>query len=97
LKYILTREVGTSHSALSEGELKRSCERLSWEGVLEVISEKKRELEFVEKVLEDSELPPEVRLYFEEVVREAPDQNIRLLAALRSKESSEKGRQELTR
>jgi hypothetical protein len=51
LKYLLTREVGTSHSALSEGELKRSCERLSWEGVLEVISEKKRELELVEKVL----------------------------------------------
>jgi hypothetical protein len=28
-----------------------SCEGLSWEGVLEVISEKKRELELVEKVL----------------------------------------------
>ena len=61
--------------------------------MLEVISGKKCELEFVKWVLEDPERPPEVRLYFEEVVREAPD----LLAASRSKESSEKGRQELTR
>jgi len=65
--------------------------------VLEVISEKKRELEFVERALEEPNLPPEVRMYFEEVVREAPDQNIRLLAAARSKESSERRRQELTR
>jgi hypothetical protein len=60
---ILTRQVGTSYSALSEGEL-------------EVISEKKRELAFVERVLEDPELPPEVRLYFEEVVRQAPETRI---------------------
>jgi hypothetical protein len=67
------------------------------ERVLEIISEKKREIEFVERALEDPELPPEVRLYFEEVVKEAPDLNIRLLLALRSEASSEKGRQELTR
>ena len=65
--------------------------------MLEVISEKRRELEFVERALEEPNLPPEVRMYFEEVVREAPDQNIRLLAAARSKESSERRRQELTR
>jgi hypothetical protein len=65
--------------------------------VLEVISEKKRELEFVERVLEDPELPPEVRLFFKEVLRLDADQHIRLLAALRSEASSEERRQELTR
>jgi hypothetical protein len=94
---ILTRQVGTSYSALSEGELKRNCEGLSWEGVLEIISEEKREIEFVERALEDPELPPEVRLFFEEVLRLGPDENIRLLLALRSEASSEERRQELTR
>jgi transcriptional regulator with XRE-family HTH domain len=98
LEFILAREVGTSYAALSEGELKSHCEGLSLEGVLEVISEKKRELEFVERALEDLKLPPEVRMFFEEVLRLAPDdENIRLLAALRSEASSEERRQELTR
>jgi hypothetical protein len=67
------------------------------ERVLEIISEKKREIEFVERALEDPKLPPEVRLYFEEVLRLDADQNIRLLAALRSEAGSEERRQELTR
>lgn len=79
-KYLLTREVGTSYSALSEGELKRHCEGLSWEGVLEVISAKRRELQFLERALEDPDLPTEVRLFFEEVFRGAPDQDLRVLA-----------------
>jgi transcriptional regulator with XRE-family HTH domain len=98
LQYILAREVGTSYAALSEGELKSHCEGLSLERVLEIISEKKREIEFVEKALEDPELPPEVGLFFEEVLSLAPDdENIRLLAALRSEAGSEERRQELTR
>jgi transcriptional regulator with XRE-family HTH domain len=97
LKYMLDKEVGTSYATLSEGELKKHCEELSLERVLEIISEKKREIEFVERALEDPELTPEVRLYFEEVARQAPDENIRLLLALRSEASSEERRQELTR
>jgi transcriptional regulator with XRE-family HTH domain len=97
LEFILAREVGTSYAALSEGELKTHLEGLSLEGVLEVISEKKREIEFVEGALEDPELPPEVRLFFEEVLRLDADQNIRVLATLRSEASSEERRQELTR
>jgi transcriptional regulator with XRE-family HTH domain len=97
LEFILAREVGTSYASLSEGELKSHCEGLSLERVLEVISEKKREIEFVERALEDPELPPEVRLYFEEVARQAPDANLRLLLALRSEAGSEERRQELTR
>jgi hypothetical protein len=40
---------------------------------------------------------PEVRLFFEEVLVAYPEQDIRLLAAVRSKEHSEKGQEELTR
>ena len=47
--------------------------------------------------LEDADLPPEVRLFFEEVVREAPDQDIRVLVAAWGREPSEKGRERLTR
>jgi hypothetical protein len=46
--------------------------------------------------LEDADLPPEVRLFFEEVLREAPDQDIRVLMAMRGRELSEKGRERLT-
>jgi hypothetical protein len=37
----------------------------------------------------------EVRRFFEEVVREAPDQDIRLLSATRTWERSQRGREEL--
>jgi hypothetical protein len=46
--------------------------------------------------LEDADLPPEVRLFFEEVVREAPDEDIGVLMATRGRELSEKGRERLT-
>ena len=96
LRYILSREVGTSYTALWEGELKRRCEALSWEGVLEVVSARRRELEFLEGELEEPDLPPEVRLFFEEVVGEASDQDIRVLVDARGREPSEKGREALT-
>jgi transcriptional regulator with XRE-family HTH domain len=97
LQYILAREVGTSYAALSEGELKKHCAALPLERVLEIISEMNRETEFVERALEDPELPPEMRLFFEEIARQAPEANIRLLLALRSEAGSEERRQELTR
>jgi hypothetical protein len=97
LRYLLAREIGTTYTALWEGELKSHCEGLSVERVLEIISEKKREIEFVERALEDPELPPEMRLFFEEIARQAPEANIRLLLALRSEAGSEERRQELTR
>jgi transcriptional regulator with XRE-family HTH domain len=57
LQYLLAREVGTSYAALWEGELKRRCEALAWEGVLEVGSARRRELNFLEGELEDPDLP----------------------------------------
>jgi hypothetical protein len=46
--------------------------------------------------LEDADLRPEVRLFFEEVIREAPDEDIGVLMAARGREISEKGRERLT-
>jgi hypothetical protein len=46
--------------------------------------------------LEDADLLPQVRLFFKEVVREAPDQDIGVLIATRGREISEKGRERLT-
>jgi hypothetical protein len=44
-----------------------------------------------------TDLHPEVRLFLEEVLGGYPEQDIRLLAAARSRERSEEGREELTR
>jgi hypothetical protein len=46
--------------------------------------------------LKDSDLRPQVRLFFEEFVREASDLDIRVLMATRGRELSEKGRERLT-
>lgn len=54
-------------------------------------------VEFLKEELEDVDLHAEVRRFYEEVVRRAPDQDIRVLAAARARERSEGGREELTR
>jgi len=94
---LLTREVGSAYVVLSEEELEGHCGGLSWEAVLEVRSSRRREAEFLREMLKDAVPHPEVRLFFEEVLSAYPDQDIRLLAAARSRERSEKGREELTR
>ncbi len=47
-------------------------------------------------MLAGAELHPQVRLFFEELVRERPDEDIRVLATRRSRERSEEGRERLT-
>jgi hypothetical protein len=65
--------------------------------VLEVLYSRRRELGFFGE-LRDADPHPEVRRFFEEVVRKALDQDIRVrLAAARGRERSERGRAELTR
>jgi hypothetical protein len=95
LQLLLTQKADSAYVALSEEELEEHCESLSWEGVLEVVSSRRREVEFLEEVLRGAVPHPEMRLYFEEVLGAYPEQDIRLLAAARSKEPSEKGREEL--
>jgi transcriptional regulator with XRE-family HTH domain len=97
LKVLLSRAVGSAYSVMSEEELERHCEWLSWEGVLEAISGRRREAEVLRELLADADLPDEVRLFLEEVLGAYPDQDIRLLAAARSREHSEEGRERLTR
>ena len=97
LQLLLTREVGSAYMALREEELEEHCEGLSWEGVLEMVSSRQREVESLKEVLKGAVQHLEVRLFFEEVLSGYPDQDIRLLAAARNKERSEKGRAELTR
>jgi transcriptional regulator with XRE-family HTH domain len=97
LELLLGREVGSAYLALDERELERYGESLSVEEFVEVISKRRRELEVLEGMLAETELHPQVRLFLEEVVRERPDEDIRVLATKRSQERSEEGRERLTR
>jgi hypothetical protein len=54
-------------------------------------------MELLKEVLRDADLPAEVRLFLEEALSGYPDLDIRLLAAARGRESSDEGREELTR
>ena len=63
--------------------------RPRWRVVLAVGSGRRQELEFLEGVLAEAEFLLQVRLLFEELVRERPGEDIRILAARRSREHSE--------
>ncbi len=99
LSVLLKREFGSAYLALDERELEEHVEGLSVEEAVGVISRRRQELEEVEGVLagEGAELHPQVRLFLEELVRERPAEDIRVLAARRTREPSEGGRERLTR
>ena len=98
LNVLLKREFGSAYLVLDERELEEHVEGLSVEEAVGVISRRRQELEEVEGVLagEGAELHPEVRLFLEELVRERPAEDIRILAARRTREPSEEGREKLT-
>ncbi len=81
---------------MGEEALERYCEGLSWEGVVEVASGRRREAQVLRELLGDTALPEEVRPFLE-ALGTYPDRDIRLLAAARGRESSEEGREGLTR
>jgi hypothetical protein len=70
---------------------------------LEALRARKRELEFLKGVLEDggvledSDLPEEVRSFLESVLESYPDLDIRVLAVARRKEPTEEGHEALTK
>ena len=97
LKIILQRAVGSAYTALGERGLELHCNKLLWEGVLEVISKRKREAEVIREILRDADLSKEVRRFLEAALSGYPNQDIRILAVTRSREGSEKGREELNR
>jgi hypothetical protein len=97
LRIILQREVGSAYTALGERGLELHCNKPPWEGVLEVVSNWKREAEVIREILRDTDLSKEVRRFLEAAVSGYPNQDIRILAVTRSREGSEKGREELAR
>ena len=76
---------------------RRPERRPRWRVVLAVGSGRRRELEFLEGVLAEAEPHLQMRLFLEELVRERPGEDIRILAARRSREPSEWGLESLTR
>jgi transcriptional regulator with XRE-family HTH domain len=103
LKILLLGAVGPAYAAMEEWEIEKHCEKSTWEDVLEVVRSRKREIEFLRgvledgEVLEDSDLPEEVRSFLESVLESYPDQDIRVLALARRRESSEEGHEALTK
>ena len=98
LKVLLEREVGSAYSALEESEFESWCMRLSPEELLEIISRRGLEQESLKEVLTDTtRLHPEVRTFLEELVREHPGEDLRILAARRNQEHSQEERERLTR
>jgi hypothetical protein len=98
LKVLLEREVGSSYSALDEGEFGAFCEGLSSEELVGVISGRARERELLGEVLKGSaRLHPEVGAFLEGLVGERPGEDLRVLAARRRRERSEEGRERLER
>ena len=65
--------------------------------MLEVVSSRRREVALLEEELKGEDLHTEVRRFYEKVVREAPDKDLRLLSAARTWERSRRGREELAR
>ena len=97
LRILLERVVGSAYAVLDEEELESYSEKLSVGELVEVISKRRRELEFLEGLLAEAKLLLQMRLFLEELVRERPAEDIRILAARRSRERSEEGRERLTR
>src|SRR5215204_2847469 len=98
IKVLLEREVGSAYSALEETEFESWCMELSPEELLEIISRRGLERELLKEVLTDTaRLHPEVRTFLEELVREHPGEDLRVLAARRAQEHSQQGRERLTR
>ena len=103
LKILLLGVVGSAYAAMDEGAMEKHCEERSWEEVLEAVRARKREIEFLGKVLEDGgvlqdpDLPEEVRSFLESVLESYPALDIWLLAVARRREPSEEGREALTK
>jgi transcriptional regulator with XRE-family HTH domain len=100
LRILLLRAVGSAYATRKEGELERHCQRSSWEEVLEVVRARKREIEVLRELMEDSQvtagLPEQVRLFLDGTLEGYPDLDIRLLATARRQERSEEGHEALT-
>jgi len=100
LRVLLLRAVGSAYAAMDERQIEKYCEKSPFEGVIEVVRARKREVGALGEVMQDekvcADLPVEVRSFLEAVLESYPDLDIRLLAATRRREPSEEGREALT-
>jgi hypothetical protein len=95
---LLEREVGSAYSALEEREFESRCMGLSVEELLEIVSSRERERELLKEVLADTDqLHQDVRTFLEELLREQPGEDLRILAARLTQEHSQEERERLTR
>ena len=103
LEMLLAQAVGSSYAAMDVWAMEKYCEERSWEEVLEAVRAREREIGFLGGVLEsggvlqDPDVPAEVRSFLEAVLKSYPDLDIRLLALARSREPTEEGREALTK
>jgi transcriptional regulator with XRE-family HTH domain len=101
LRILLLGAVGSAYAAMEEWEIERHCAGSTWEEVVGVVRARKREVGALGEVTQEERasagLPAEVRKFLEGVLQSYPDQDIRLLAAARSRERSEEGREALTK
>jgi transcriptional regulator with XRE-family HTH domain len=103
LRILLDRAVGSAYAAMDEWEIEEHCKESSWEEVIEAVWARKREIEFLGEVLEarevlqDPDLPEDVRSFLEAVLDSFPDLDIHLLALARRGEPSEEGHEALTK
>jgi len=103
LRLILKGAVGSAYAAMDEWEMRERFERGTWEEALAIVRARKREAEFLGEsigargVLENPDLPDDVRAYLEGVLGSFPDLDMHLLATVRRREASEEGREALTK
>jgi transcriptional regulator with XRE-family HTH domain len=103
LKIFLIGAVGSAYAAMDEWAIEKHCEERSFEEVLKAVRSRKREIEFLKgvleagEVLEDPNLPKEVRSFLEAVLKSYPDLDIRVLALARKGEPTEEGHEALTK
>jgi transcriptional regulator with XRE-family HTH domain len=103
LRLLLAEAVGSAYAAMDEREIEKRLEESTWEGVLDAVRARKREIEFLgemidyRKVLQEPDLPEEVRYFLEGVLESYPGQDLYLLARARRRETSEEGHEALTK
>jgi transcriptional regulator with XRE-family HTH domain len=103
LKIFLLGAVGSAYAAMDEWAMEKYSEERSFEEVLKAVRSRKKEIEFLKGVLEDGEvlqdpnLPQEVRSFLEAVLKSYPDLDIRVLALARRGEPTEEGHEALTK
>jgi transcriptional regulator with XRE-family HTH domain len=103
LRIILEGAVGSAYAAMDEREVEERCEEGTWEGALEIVQARKREIEYLRDalgargVLRNPDLSEDVRSFLESVLKSFPDLDIHLLAMARRREPSEEGHEALTK